>query len=324
MSERPKIIVVIGPTASGKSACGIEIAKAVGGEVICVDSRTVYRGMDIGTAKPRGGQDAKRTHFIHELFAGGRGLDVEGVPHFGLDLVNPDEEYTVTMFQAYTKEKIKEIVGRGHIPVLVGGTGLFMDAVVDNLSFPEVVPDSVLRAELETHRVEDLAKEYLELDPEGEAFIDVQNKRRLIRAVEVCRVTGKPFSELRKKGPKLYDALWVGKDVSKEELDGRIDKRVDEMIADGLVDEVRGLMKRYGVQTPALSGIGYRELCAFFCGAVSPVTGEKLKLVEAIEQIKTNTRRFARRQMTWFKRREEIVWVKDGDEAVALAKAFLK
>ncbi len=290
-----QIIAVVGPTASGKSACGIEIARAFNGEVISVDSRTVYRGMDIGTAKVR---EEVRHH---------------GPVHGGVDLVNPDEEYTAAMFQEYARRKIEEIAERGKLPVLVGGTGLWMDAIVDNLSFPNVPPGAKLRGELEHRGLEELAREYLALDPDGADFVDCKNKRRLVRALEVCRATGKPFSALRTKGPVLYDALWLGMSVPREELDARINVRVDKMIEQGLIEEVRRLQDQYGCHIPSMSGIGYRELCEYFDGVVS--------LEEALENIKTNTRRFARRQMTWFKRREEIVWVKSCGEAISAIRS---
>ena len=153
-----KIIAIVGPTASGKSVCGVKIARAFNGEVICVDSRTVYKGMDIGTAKVRNSEPK----------------------HWGVDLASPDEEYTVAMFQEYAQKKIEEIAKRGKLPVLVGGTGLWMDAVVDNLSFPNVPPDDRIRSELEAREVDDLAREYLKRDPEGADFVDIKNKRRLI------------------------------------------------------------------------------------------------------------------------------------------------
>lgn len=323
----PKIITVVGPTASGKSACGIEIAKRFGGEVLCVDSRTVYRGMDIGTAKvvgDRGAGAGGRERSIHELFSGGKGVYVEGVSHWGIDLVDPDEPYSISQFQSYARRVIQDILDRGHVPVLVGGTGLWMDAVVDNLSFPDVPPHPEVRQALEKLPLEDLQAEYRALDPVGAETIDLQNARRLIRAIEVCRVTGRPFSELRKKGPKWCEALWLGMDVPKEELDARIALRVDHMIVDGLLDEVRVLKEMYGWELPSMSGIGYRELVEYFLGVVSPVTGEKLKLIEAIETIKTNTRQFAKRQLTWFKRREEIVWVTSVNDAVEETEKFLQ
>ena len=220
------------------------------------------------------------------------------------------------MFQKYAQEKISEILERGKLPILVGGSALWMDGVVDNLSFPEVEPQLDLRAELETKSAEDLFEEYKILDPLGADTIDSNNKRRLIRAIEVSQVTGKPFSELKQKGPKLYDALWLGMNVERETLDERISSRVGTMVKDGLVKEVESLKEKYGSEIPSMSGIGYRELCEHFDGGVT--------LEQALENIKTNTRRFARRQMTWWKRRKEIVWVSGRNEVHELIKSFFK
>ena len=314
MSKLPRIISIVGPTASGKSSCGISIAKKFNGEIIAVDSRTVYRGMDIGTAKPVGKKSDARS--LMQMVEGGQSLLVEGVPHWGIDLLDLDEDYSVSLFQEYAKKKIEEIRKRGKLPVLVGGTGLWMDAIVDNLTFPEVEADPVLRASLEERFLGDLFHEYKQRDPAGALEIDRNNKRRLIRALEVTKLTGKPFSSLRTKGPMLYDVLWLGMEVEKEELATRISDRVDAMVASGLIDEVRALKDRYESAVPLVSGIGYKEIIEFLDGDV--------KLVEAIENIKTNTRRFAKRQGTWFKRRKEIHWVKDCDEGMDLVKEFIK
>jgi tRNA dimethylallyltransferase len=303
MDMLPKIVIVVGPTASGKTACGVEIAKKFNGEVIAVDSRTIYRGMDIGTAKP----PAKKID--NNCF------DVDGVVHWGFDLVNPDEKYTVTIFQDYAQKKIEEITKHGKLPILVGGTMLWMDAIVDNLSFPDVPPNLKLRTDLDARDVGDLAQEYLKLDPDGDSLVDIKNKRRLIRAIEVCKETGKPFSELRRKGPKLYEALWIGMSVDRETLCRRINARVGEMVSNGLVNEAKILYQKYGSEASSMSGIGYRELCEYFGGGVT--------LDEALENIKTNTRRFARRQMTWWKRREEISWVENCANALDLVGKFL-
>ena len=318
MPDLPKIVAVVGPTASGKTACGLEIARAFDGEVLAVDSRTVYRDMDIGTAKPS--FDEKRDDValptsIHALFSGGKPKMVDGIPHWGFDLAEPSEDYSVAEFQGYAVRVIADILSRHRLPVLVGGTGLWMDAIVDNLSFPEVPPNKTLREEFERRTTDDLFAEYQRHDPQGAEEIDRDNKRRLVRALEVCRETGQPFSTLRKRGPEKYHALWVGMDVPKEVLEQCIGERVNQMIAKGLVSEVRRVRERYGADAPALFAIGYREICEFFDGYLS--------LEAAILEMKKNTRRFAKRQMTWFKRREEIVWVGECEEALAEVGAFV-
>ncbi|MBI4599101.1 tRNA (adenosine(37)-N6)-dimethylallyltransferase MiaA [Candidatus Uhrbacteria bacterium] len=313
----PKIITLVGPTASGKTAIGIALAKRFNSEVICVDSRTVFRDMDIGTAKPEGEwteESIETSGSIRQLFGSRRCLMVEGVPHWGIDLADPDEDYNVSHFKPYAEERIRNIAGRGKLPILVGGTGLWIDVLVDNLDLPEVKPDPKLRAELEARHVDDLFAEYKRLDPDGALVIDGHNPRRLVRAIEVCRLTGRPFSELRRKGDSRYDCLWIGLDVPQGELHRRIEARVDRMIALGLVDEVRRLRSRYGYGAPSMSGIGYRQVCAFLEG--------KRDLAEAIEDVKRDTRQYAKRQMTWFKRRSDIRWVSDEAGAVAVVKGF--
>lgn len=314
-SGKPNLIAVVGPTASGKSALGLELAKRFNGEILCVDSRTVYRGMDIGTAKPVGERAEASAASIKSMFAE-KPLLVEGIPHWGIDLVEPDDDYSVAEFKAYADQKIREIVKRKHLPILVGGTGLWMDAVVLNLDIPEVKANPALRAELESHTLEDLFFEYEQLDPAGALIIDRHNKRRLVRAIEVCRETGRPFSEQRQQAEPNYTALWLGLDVPREELNRRIEERVDAMVANGLVNEVRGLKDAHGCDVSAMSGIGYRQICWFLQGYQS--------LKDAIEDVKTDTKQFAKRQMTWFKRNKNIRWVADVDAAISLVLEFYK
>ncbi len=315
VGRKPKIIAVVGPTASGKTALGIELARRFQGEMICVDSRTVYRGMDIGTAKPRGKFETRNSKFenIDALFAGGRPFMVDSVPHWGVDLVDPDEEYNVAVFKDYADAKIREIVARGHVPILVGGTGLWMDSIVENREIPEVKPDAELRRQLEAKSLVELFAEYEQLDPAGALVIDRFNPRRLIRAIEVCRATGKPFSELQRRGESRYGALWIGLDVPREELNRRIDERVDAMIANGLVREVRTLKETHGCNEYAMTGIGYRQMCWFLDGHQS--------LSEAIEDIKADTRAYAKRQMTWFRRNKNIRWIKRPEDAPPIVRA---
>ncbi len=309
----PKLLSIIGPTASGKTDLAIKIAKQFNGEVICVDSRTVYRGMDIGTAKPVGEKEWKSENGNWKI--GDAALIVDGVRHWGIDLVDPSVEYSIADFKNYAEEKIAEIIARGNLPILVGGTALWINAITMNLDLPEVPPDLALRQELEERNVADLYQQLITLDPASEAFIDPMNKRRLIRALEVCVKTGKPFSELRRVGEPKYDVMTIGTEVERDELRRRIDLRVDTMVAQGLVDEVRVLKEKFSCEVPAMSGIGYRQVCFFL--------DNKANLEAVIADIKSDTWQFAKRQFTWFRRDTEIQWVTDTMQASELVKQWL-
>lgn len=302
-SRRNKLLVIVGPTASGKTALGIELAKRFNGEVISVDSRLVYRGMDIGTAKPEGvwSEASIERGSIKQLFGTRQTFLVEGVPHWGIDLVDPDEEYSVAQFKKYADEKIAEITKRGKLPILVGGTGLWVRAVVDDLNLTETPPNPELRAKLEARHLDDLYAEYKRLDPEGAEVIDRDNKRRVVRALEVTLATGKPFSEQLRRGVGKYDVFQIGLLVERETLNERINLRVEEMIANGLVNEVRKLRDAFGCDTESMTSIGYRQICRFLEANSS--------LADAIEETKKATRAYAKRQMTWFRRDERINWI---------------
>ncbi len=263
--------------------------------------------MNIGTAKPVAAH-------LRPLSAC-EPLDVEGVSHWGIDLVDPDQEYSVAEFKSYAEEKIADILRRKKLPILVGGTGLWVSAVVDNLEIPEVPPNPALRAELEKKSLEDLVREYEKVDPRGAEIIDRDNPRRLIRALEVTKSAGTPFSELQRKGEPKYEALQIGLDVPRAELNRRIEARVDAMIERGLVDEVRHLKEKYGGSVPSMSGIGYRQLCQFLDGAMS--------LPDAVEETKKATRQYAKRQGTWFKRDSRIRWVATNDAALPIVARFI-
>lgn len=311
-TELPKIIAVVGPTASGKSAVGLALARAFDGEVVAVDSRTIYRDMDIGTAKPVGervlGGDLRQ-------MAGEKPLMVEGVPHWGIDIVDPDEVFSVAEYQAYADQKIHEILERGRLPILVGGTGLYIRALLDRPNFTEVPPNESLRVELATLSNTELMAEIAERDPDTAATIDEDNRRRLERAIEILRATGKTLAETQKFDKPRYDALQIGIEIDREVLYARIDERVDTMIASGLVDEVRELRNRYGNNATAMTGIGYRQISEFLDG--------KTKLKDAVTRIKFDTHHYAKRQETWFKRDERIVWVRNAKEAIEAAQKFL-
>ena len=289
---KPQIIVIVGPTASGKTQLAIKLAKKYNGEIVSADSRQVYRGMDIGTAKPS--PEERRQ-----------------IPNHLIDIKNPDEEYTLAEYKKDCLAVIKKILNKGKLPILVGGTGLYVSAVVDNWEIPEVKPNTELRAKLEKELkekgVRNLYEKLIKLDPEAAYIVDPRNPRRIIRALEIISGSGKLFSEQRKKGKKFFNALKIGLNPPKEELKKRINKRVDEMIKKGLVEEVRGLVQKYGADTPAFDAIGYREII--------DCLKNKISLQDAAALMKKNTWTYAKRQMTWFRKDKEIKWINNQKEA---------
>lgn len=314
----PKIIAVVGPTASGKTGLGIALAQALNGEVISVDSRQVYVGMDIGTAKPEGiweESEIEKGGSIDQLFGARKRFVVEGVVHWGIDLVDPDAAYSAAEFKVYAQQKIEDILRRGKLPILVGGTGFWLKALIDNLDLASVSADEAIRAQLEARTLGDLYHELKQLDPKGARMIDRQNKRRVVRALEVCLVTKEPWSARQTVSEPLYDVLQIGLRVERSVLNERIAYRVDEMVARGLVDEVRGLRATYGCELESMTSIGYRQVCGFLSGETS--------LKDAIEDVKSDTRSYAKRQMTWFKRDQRIQWIEDASEAFPIVQSFL-
>jgi tRNA dimethylallyltransferase len=315
----PKLLVIVGPTASGKTALALSLARQFGGELIAADSRTVYRGMDIGTAKPVGvpqpikNERGSGPMDIKNLVAE-QPIIVEGVAHWGLDLVAPDEEFTVSDFKKYCQAKITEIVARGRLPILVGGTGLYIRAVVDNLSLTETPPNLELRGELEQLTNAELIERLEVKDPDTLETIDVLNRRRLVRALEIVETTRQPLAASQTKGEPKYDLLEIGCEVERDELMRRIDERVDGMVASGLVNEVRALKEKYGCDGQAMTGIGYRQICQFLQGYVT--------LRDGIELLKRDSRAYAKRQLTWFRRDERIHWIKERQEAINLVANF--
>ncbi len=311
---KPKIIAIVGPTASGKTSFGIEIAKRYEGEIISVDSRQIYQKMNIGTAKAVGewkGVDDS----LDAMVEGGKALLIEGVAHWGIDLVSPDTPYSAADFKKYAEKKIDEILKRGKVPVLVGGTGFWLQALIDNYTLTETASDDVLRANLEEKGKGELFAQLKRVDPKTAEVIDRENKRKLVRALEVYERTGVAFSSQQNKNDSKYSVLQLGLSVEREVLVERINFRVDQMIAEGLVDEVRDLEKDYGCEIESMTSIGYRQICMFL--------QNKISLKEAVDEVKKDTRRYAKRQMTWFRRDDRIVWVEDIDQATSFVNQFL-
>jgi tRNA dimethylallyltransferase len=272
------VLIVVGPTAAGKTDIAIALAEVFGGEVISADSRQIYRGMDIGTAKVTPEQRAR-------------------VPHHLLDVVDPDQVLTLAEYQRMAYDAIAGVQARGLVPVLAGGTGQYVRAVAEGWQIPEVAPDPALRAALEAEAsvggAEALHARLAGLDPRAADRIDARNVRRVIRALEVCLITKRPISEQQAKAPPPWRAVWLGVTRPRPELYARIDARVDRMVAGGLVDEVRGLaVAGYGWDLPAMTGLGYRQIGQHLRGEID--------LEAAIALIKKGTRRFVRQQHNWF------------------------
>ncbi|GHO93497.1 tRNA dimethylallyltransferase [Reticulibacter mediterranei] len=284
---RPKLVVVLGPTASGKSGLGIVLAQRFGGEIISADSRQVYCGLDIGTAKVTAQEQAL-------------------VPHHLLDIVDPQETYTVAQFQQDAIAAIAGIIERGHVPLLVGGSPHYIQAVVDNLVIPSVPPQPELRTRLEAQPLPDLLEQLEQLDPQSATSIDRHNPRRVIRALEVCLITGKPFSELRGKAQPLYRSLLLGVQWPRPLLYQRIDARVDERMRQGMVQEVRDLLAR-GITHERLDAFGleYRFISRW-------LRGEFASEEEMVQRLKYAIHDFTRRQLTWFRRDTRITWIEGG------------
>ncbi|MCI0478183.1 MAG: tRNA (adenosine(37)-N6)-dimethylallyltransferase MiaA [Anaerolineales bacterium] len=273
-STKP-LIAIIGPTAVGKSALALQLAQEFRGEIVSADSRQVYRGMDLGTAKPSPAEQ-------------------QLTPHHLIDLVNPNEPFTLAEYQPRAYAIIAQIHARGNTPFLVGGTGLYVRAVLEGLAIPRVAPDPQRRKELEREDAAILYARLQQLDPVAAARIEPRNKRRVIRALEVCETAGKPISELQTLHAPNFRILRIGLTMPREELYARINARVDQMIAAGLIEEVRALLARgYASKLPAMSGLGYRQIAAYLNGTS---TRE-----EAIHCLKRDTRRFVHHQYSWFR-----------------------
>lgn len=285
-----KVIVIAGPTASGKTDLAVELALKVGGEVISADSMQIYRKMNIGTAKPS----------LEER---------RGIPHHMLDIVDPDEDFSVAQFKYEADKCIREVLSRGKTPIVAGGTGLYVNSLVYNISFSDTISDWEYREKLGNLAIEQgpqILHEMLEkVDPKSAEAIHPNNVKRVIRALEVYKTTGKPISEHKeesRKNPPPYDYHIFGLEVERDTLYARIEKRVDRMIGMGLYEEVEGLLKDgYSPELVSLQGIGYKEIIAAIKGECT--------LQAAIEKIKLGTRHLAKRQMTWFNKTDGLKWL---------------
>jgi tRNA dimethylallyltransferase len=291
-----KVITILGPTASGKSEIAVNLAKKFKGEVISADSRQVYKGMNIGT-----GKITKK--------------EMRGIPHYLLDVVSPKKRFDVVQYKKLALKAIEKIFKKGKLPIICGGTGFYIQALIDGIIIPEVKPDYQLRSHLDQLTTEDLFKRLKKLDSKRAKTIDKNNKRRLIRALEIVMKTKKPIPKLKKK-PLPYPVLILGIKKEKEELKKLIKKRLLKRLKKGMVAEIKRL-KKSGVSWKKLEdfGLEYRYVALYLQG--------KLKYGEMIEKLQKEIEQYAKRQMTWFRKDKRIHWIKNYKEAEKLVKSFL-
>ncbi len=293
-NTKPKLIVILGPTATGKTKLAVSLASKFNGEIVSGDSRQVYKHLNIGTGKDLNEYKKIKYHLI--------------------DVINPDKNFTLRQYKKLALEKIRDIHQRDKVPFLVGGTGLYISALVDNYEIPRIKPNKNIRKKLAKLNKLEKIKLLKKIDKKSLEFIDTDNPRRLERALEVC-LSGQKFSKLRTKGEKLFNILQIGIKLPREKINKKIDLRVNKIIKLGLVDETKKIIKKF--KNPiALQTIGYTEIINFL--------NKKTTLEKAVELIKIHTHQFAKRQMTWFKRDKNIKWIKNKTQAVELIKIFLK
>ncbi|MED0965980.1 tRNA (adenosine(37)-N6)-dimethylallyltransferase MiaA [Bacillus cereus] len=293
--QREKVAVIIGPTAVGKTKLSIDLAKALNGEIISGDSMQIYRTMDIGTAKVTTDE-------------------MDGIPHYMIDIKNPEDSFSVAEFQERVRKYIREITERGKLPIIVGGTGLYIQSVLFDYQFTDEAGDAIYREQMEKlaleRGVEYVHKKLQEVDPESAERIHANNVRRVIRALEIFHTTGEKMSNQLEKQENelLYDVSLIGLTMDREMLYDRINLRVDLMVEQGLLEEVKGLHERGVRECQSIQAIGYKEIYDYFENRVS--------LEEAVSQLKTNSRRYAKRQLTWFRNKMDVAWfdVTDGEK----------
>lgn len=285
---KPKVIVIVGATASGKTAVSIELAKRINGEIISADSMQIYQHMNIGTAKPT----------IEEQ---------EGIKHYLLDVVLPSEHFNVVKYKELAIKAIEEILQKGKIPIIVGGTGLYINTLVNGIEFANTNSDEKYTNELlhryEAEGIDILFEELKQVDPESAQIIDKNNVRRVIRALEIYKATGKTKTQLDKESLKevKYDYQMFGIEWDRNILYARINQRIDKMLEDGLIDEVKKIIQNYTISNTAIQGLGYKEVIEYLNG--------NLSYDEMVEKLKMKTRHYAKRQLTWFRRDKRIEWV---------------
>lgn len=287
--EKPKIIVICGPTASGKTALSIQLAKKIDGEIVSADSMQIYEDMDVGTAKPS----------IEEM---------EGIKHYLIGNVSPTVRYSVANFKKDAINAINEIIQKGKTPIIVGGTGLYVDSLVQGIEYDDTEIDLEYRNQLEElakeHGLDYLYNKAIQIDPTAMEKISNNDKKRIFRVLEIYHATGKTktmqeYESKQKENPYDYKVFAI--DMDREKLYERINKRVDIMIANGLVDEVKKLISKYSELPTAIQGLGYKEVVLYL--------NNEITYDEMVEKIKLETRHYAKRQLTWFRRNKDITWI---------------
>lgn len=279
--SKSRVIAVVGATASGKTDFAVKLAKEIGGEVISADSRLVYKGFNIACAKPS----------LEEQ---------DGIPHHMIDIVEPEVDYSAGLYVNQAKKCIKEIISRGKIPIIAGGTGLYFRVLLEHYDLPEVEPDYEYRKELNTLDKDELYKMLCERDFVCAGKIDKNDKKKVIRALEVFHTTGRPMSALQGIKEPEFDVEWIGRNFPRDVLYERINKRVDLMFECGIIDETNYLLEKHGRIPNIIYTIGYQEVIAYLDG--------KLSLEDAKDKLKQNTRNYAKRQLTWFRKNHDIKW----------------
>lgn len=291
--QKEKVIVICGPTASGKTALSIELAKKIDGEVVSCDSMQIYKDMDIGTAKP-----TKE--------------EMQGIKHYLIDFVLPDERYSVADYKKDAKKAIKEILEKGKTPIVVGGTGLYIDSLIYEIEYQDIKFDETYRKALEEQAEKNgldmLYEKAKKIDPKAIEKISRNDKKRILRILEIYHATGKNKTEQEQESRKKeveYDYKVYALDWDREKLYERINKRVDIMIEQGLIEEVRRIYKKYEKFPTAMQGLGYKEVVEYIEGNTTKE--------EMIEKIKQETRRYAKRQLTWFRKNKQTIWLNAQD-----------
>ena len=302
--DKPKVIVICGPTASGKTSLSIELAKQINGEIVSCDSMQIYKDMTIGTAKP-----TKE--------------EMDGIKHYLLDFVSPDQRYSVAEYKKDAENAIEKIISEGKVPIVVGGTGLYLEALIYNIEYQNIEEDMEYRNKLyEIEREQGLSKLYemaSKIDSKAMEKISPNDKKRICRVLEIYHLTGKTKTELeeesRKNEPK-YNYKLFGITMDREKLYERINLRVDIMINQGLIDEVKNLLEKYNNFPTAMQGLGYKEVVEYLNSLITKD--------EMIDKIKMETRRYAKRQLTWFRKYKNLIWINGLDDVQNNIKIILE